>query len=421
MGAPSAPSSKTSEASDESGVVKVRVCALFSGTPLIDLIAAPPAPPFGRNSSYVIAPGIRPASERSAFNGQNGWMTSVVLSTTSVVVLTLYPTSQNAAAPDWSIDFSWSELPAITVDRSTSSVNEISIRLLIGQGAPSGTEIDWTWKVEGVLLPLPLPPEPVRFPRTKLSLRLAVLLLRSGYETVDAMDILPMDQFQVKFWKSRQAEWEPYKFQYAPLVIEQGKLEDPLYFDFISYVQFEVVAREMPKSAGVFEERSGAEGTTKVVRRDPSLADNAILPAVLAQRLGDTIYARLRYGFEDTAFPGCPEPARLGDEFEANAATMEKGVAALTKCMVDKGYGLRSDVAVVDMKQEKRRVRMRIVVEGVANLWGAQALAARGVSPPNEYLGFALTAYCRASGVGSFYAAKATDTAVEIELTVTMP
>ena len=51
----------------------------------------------------------------------------------------------------------------------------------------------------------------------------------------------------------------------------------------------------------------------------------------------------------------------------------------------------------------------------------AQALAARGVSPPNEYLGFALTAYCRASGVGSFYASKASDTAVEIELTVTMP
>ena len=283
---------------------------------------------------------------------------------------------------------------------------------------------------------LPLPPEPVRFPRTKLSLRLAVLLLRSGYETVDAMDILPMDQFQVKFWKSRQAEWEPYKFQYAPLVIEQGKLEDPLYFDFISYVQFNVVAREMPNSAGVFEERSGAEGTTKVVRRDPSLADNAILPAVLAQRLGDTIYARLRYGFEDTEFPGCPEPAKLvragdagdaaaesSETLETNFATIEKGVAALTKCMVDKGYGLRSDVTAVPTTKtaDTKKRRLKIVVEGVANLWGAQALAARGVSPPNEYLGFALTAYCRASGVGSFYAAKATDTAVEIELTVTMP
>jgi hypothetical protein len=289
---------------------------------------------------------------------------------------------------------------------------------------------------------LPLPPEPVRFPRTKLNLRLAVLLLRSGYETIDAMDVLPMDSFQVKFWKARQAEWEPYKFQYAPLVIEQGKLEDPLYFDFISYVQFEVVAREMPNSASVFEERSGAEGTVKVVRRDPNIADNALLPAVLAQRLGDTIYARLRYGFEDTTFPGCPEPARLDesvslredaaedaetrgpsttDALNAKFSLIQRGVAGLTKCMVDKGYGLRSDVSVIETRVDKRRQKLKIVVEGPANLWGAQALAARGVSPMNEYLGFAITAYCRASGVGSFYASKATDVAVEIELTVTMP
>ena len=289
---------------------------------------------------------------------------------------------------------------------------------------------------------LPLPPEPVRFPRTKLNLRLAVLLLRYGYETVDAMDVLPIDSFQVKFWKALQAEWEPYKFQYAPLVIEQGKLEDPLYFDFISYVQFEVVAREMPNSASVFEERSGAEGTVKVVRRDPNIADNALLPAVLAQRLGDTIYARLRYGFEDTTFPGCPEPVRLDesvslredaaedaetrgqsttDALNAKFSLIQRGVASLTKCMVDKGYGLRSDVSVIETRVDKRRQKLKIVVKGPANLWGAQALAARGVSPMNEYLGFAITAYCRASGVGSFYVSKATDVAVEIELTVTMP
>jgi hypothetical protein len=89
--------------------------------------------------------------------------------------------------------------------------------------------------------------------------------------------------------------------------------------------------------------------------------------------------------------------------------------------MVDKGYGLRSDVSVIETRLDKRRQKLKIVVEGPANLWGAQALAARGVSPMNEYLGFAITAYCRASGVGSFYASKATDVAVEIELTVTMP
>ena len=60
-------------------------------------------------------------------------------------------------------------------------------------------------------------------------------------------------------------------------------------------------------------------------------------------------------------------------------------------------------------------------LDEVVALVHIDALAARGVSPPNEYLGFALTAYCRASGIGSFYASKASDTAVEIELTVTMP
>ena len=70
---------------------------------------------------------------------------------------------------------------------------------------------------------LPLPPEPVRFPRAPINIKLAVLLLRSGYETVDDMDVMPMDQFQIKFWKSRQAEWEPYKNQYYPLTIEQAR------------------------------------------------------------------------------------------------------------------------------------------------------------------------------------------------------
>ena len=66
---------------------------------------------------------------------------------------------------------------------------------------------------------LPLPPDPVRFPRAPLDIKLAVLLLRSTYETVDAMDVMAMDTFQINFWKSRQSEWEPYTQQYSPLKI----------------------------------------------------------------------------------------------------------------------------------------------------------------------------------------------------------
>ena len=259
---------------------------------------------------------------------------------------------------------------------------------------------------------LPLPPEPVRFPRAPLNIKLAVMLLRSTYETVDAMDIMPMDQFQIKFWKARQAEWEPYKFQYAPLVIEQGKLADPLYFDFISYVQCQVIAREIPNSAQVFEERSGAEGTTRVVRRDAALSDNKILPAVLAQRVGDLVYARLRFGFEEETFPGVPEPVdpAAPDALER----VVRGMDAIVNAMVAKGYALKGGATTA----EGDDARVRVFVAGPANLWGAQALAARGVSPPNEYLGYALTGFCRASGVRSAYTARTTDTGTELEFTL---
>ena len=47
-------------------------------------------------------------------------------------------------------------------------------------------------------LSLPLPPEPVLFPRKILNLKFAVLLMRSAYEAVDALDFIPMDKFQIK-------------------------------------------------------------------------------------------------------------------------------------------------------------------------------------------------------------------------------
>ena len=259
---------------------------------------------------------------------------------------------------------------------------------------------------------LPLPPDPVRFPRAPLDIKLAVLLLRSTYETVDAMDVMAMDTFQINFWKSRQSEWEPYTQQYSPLKIEQGKLTDPLYFDFISYTQFKVVSKEIPRSQSVFEERSGAEGTTKVVRRDATLSDNKVLPAVLAQRLGDTIYARVRYGFEGTDFDA-PEPS-----FDGDVDSAVGGMRKLVNSFVRKGYALKSAVDVVNNGVGDKQRVVTIRLDGPATLWSAQALAARGVTPSNEYLGYALTGYLRLCGVPSVYSTKVNDTAVELEFVV---
>ena len=116
------------------------------------------------------------------------------------------------------------------VDAAVRSASEDSVRL-----ASASAPNQYLPTPQG--FSLPLPPDPVRFPRAPIDIKLAVLLLRSTYETVDALDMMAMDTFQINFWKSRQSEWEPYTQQYSPLKIEQGKLTDPLYFDFISYTR----------------------------------------------------------------------------------------------------------------------------------------------------------------------------------------
>eukprot|EP00955_Chlamydomonas_euryale_P114001 366245-Chlamydomonas_euryale.AAC.36 len=63
------------------------------------------------------------------------------------------------------------------------------------------------------------PPQPVMFPRRSLDQRFAVLLMRSTYEAVDDLDFMPMDKFQVKFWRYRASEQEGYNLQYSPLKV----------------------------------------------------------------------------------------------------------------------------------------------------------------------------------------------------------
>lgn len=67
----------------------------------------------------------------------------------------------------------------------------------------------------------PLPPEPLGVPRKSMNKAFAVDLLRAGYETTDAMDFFPMDGFQRAFWLTRRNEWEQYKLQYSPIIVEQ--------------------------------------------------------------------------------------------------------------------------------------------------------------------------------------------------------
>ena len=94
---------------------------------------------------------------------------------------------------------------------------------------------------------------------------------------------LPQEEFQIKFWKLRQAEWQGYTVQLAPLTVKQGDLAAPAYFDFISAAQWAAVGAAMPGGRQLFEEyceacgEGGGEGS-RLVGRAPELQDNALLP-----------------------------------------------------------------------------------------------------------------------------------------------
>lgn len=130
-------------------------------------------------------------------------------------------------------------------------------------------------------------PPHIGVPRRRLELKFAVQLMRSSYNTVDELDFCAMDDFQKKFFLFRQSEWEDYKSNHA--TVTQGDLADALYFDFISYCQYAVINQKMRDGKLEFVEQFDANGKTRIVRRDPSVEDNSLLPGLHSQMVGDKI------------------------------------------------------------------------------------------------------------------------------------
>lgn len=77
--------------------------------------------------------------------------------------------------------------------------------------------------------------------------------------------------------------------------IKQGDLTDPDYFDFISFAQHASIAEAMRNGRQFFEEKVGAEGERRTVQRNPDYADNALLPAEHARRVGDKMLVSTRF------------------------------------------------------------------------------------------------------------------------------
>ena len=194
----------------------------------------------------------------------------------------------------------------------------------------------------------------------------------------------------------------------SPLRVQQGDLEDPQYFDFVSFAQLVTIGKLMRSGVAqqVFQEATGAEGTIRTVLRDPALRDDALLPEAYARLVGDKLFAGLRDGFEDEVFGG--PAACAAPDFSCAV----DGVRALLAVFVARGYAFSGDV--LDVDAEARRFKVRL--GGAATLWAMQSLAARASTPTCDFVGYTLAAFLRASGwADAAYTAQASSTALEQE------
>ena len=135
-------------------------------------------------------------------------------------------------------------------------------------------------------------PAHVGIPRKRMELPFAVALMRTSYNAVDELDFTPMDEFQKSFFLYRQDEWNDYK-SFHPNVL-QGDLADPLYFDFISYVQYATIAKKCKEGLYNFVEKVGANGTSQVVRRNIN-ATNEELPFIHSNLVGMKLLRLIYY------------------------------------------------------------------------------------------------------------------------------
>jgi hypothetical protein len=163
-----------------------------------------------------------------------------------------------------------------------------------------------------------LRPKPPKVLRRKLSQDFAVLLMRSSYNALDELDCVAMDQFQRDFFLIRSSEYQDYINALGVGMVQQGDLTDPYYFDFISFVQYRTINRELTQDPPyVFQEMQPVEqeqqtetdgAKTKfvsvVVRRDPRLT-NVMLVPTHSSKVGSAILDRLDeiFGITESRIP----------------------------------------------------------------------------------------------------------------------
>jgi len=258
-------------------------------------------------------------------------------------------------------------------------------------------------------------PKPTRLLRPKLSIDFAVSLMRASYNVLDELDCVPMDQFQRDFFLIRQAEYQTYVAGLGGFgTVSQGDLTDPNYFDFISFAQYSAISRDVNEDPlpVVFTEQQLApslspppEGDKNspfvvgssevsrfvdvVVRRDPNLLDNRLLPIEHSKRVGNRILQRIEDIFGRTA-SALPDLGSLGarpdPELVLSALKQLVNVFLLSGFALDGSAEMISASSTGGRSGGMKKSQFTMTLNSPSNLWSGKALQSRKANPTNDFL-----------------------------------
>ena len=229
--------------------------------------------------------------------------------------------------------------------------------------------------------------KPPKVLRPRMNLDFAVLLMRSSYNAVDVIDVVPMDQFQRDFFLIRQAEYQTYADALGPGAIQQGDLADPNYFDFISFAQYSTICREIINPPSIFEEQQPVEvgeGEPQkfvkvVVRRDRALTIND-LPLKHTEIVGNAILDKLNEKFGETA-SAIP---KIDSGSRPDASTLLASIKQVINLFVLSGFAWDGSASILQYGKSDRdaaETRFTINLTSPATLWSGQALKVSVITP----------------------------------------
>mmetsp|Transcript_33174 Transcript_33174/g.66927 ORF Transcript_33174/g.66927 Transcript_33174/m.66927 type:complete len:396 (-) Transcript_33174:38-1225(-) len=231
--------------------------------------------------------------------------------------------------------------------------------------------------------------KPPKVLRNKLNQDFAVLLMRSSYNALDELDCVAMDQFQRDFFLIRSAEYLPYIDTLGPGAVKQGDLQDPYYFDFISFAQYATIDREMMDPPIVFQEQQPVEVgegepqkfVPNVVRRT---VDTKLLPIKHSEAVGNKILNRLNDIFSGTeaAIPTMKPGSQPDSEL------VLKALKQLVVLFVINGFAFDGNAVISKAGKSLGSgggTEFTVTLTSPATLWSGQALQLRRSKVTNDY------------------------------------